>query len=173
MKVFYIKKSEFLDEISRDELEKCSDGKKYKSEKKYIEHLCGLYLTKYVAKNFYNISDTTIISHCEKPKFLNSDINFSISHSNDLVLVAFDKNNIGADIEYMADRNFKAILNYYHKDVKDVTKEEFYRFWTELEAKIKLNSDVGSLFCIPLGNEYMMTIVSDECMVSDFEIIKL
>lgn len=173
MKVFYIRKSEFLSEISRDELEKVSDGRKYKCEEKYIEHLCGLYLIKYIAERYYNLSDTEIILNDKKPVFKNKDLYFSLSHSKDIVLVVFGNNNLGADVEYMTERDFAKILTHYHKSLENPTKESFYRFWTKYEAQIKLGVEPKSYFSCSLENEYMLTVVSDECMVSDFEIIKL
>ena len=50
MEIYYLKKDEFLKSINREELEKFSDGRKYLSEEKYLEHLCGIFLTKYVNK---------------------------------------------------------------------------------------------------------------------------
>ena len=173
MKIYYIKKDEFIKQVSKQELEKVSDGRQYKSEKKYIEHLCGLYLVKYIAKNYYNIENTQIITKDNKPKFSDKNICFSISHSKNIIMVAFDNSNIGIDIEYMANRDFKSILNYYHKQIEDLTKEGFYRFWTEYEAQIKLGTKIKSKFSKPVEKDYMMTVVSDVPMVSDFEIIKV
>jgi phosphopantetheinyl transferase len=172
MKIFYIKKDEFLEKISRQELEKVSDGKNYKSEKKYIEHLCGLYLVKYIAEKYYNLDNANISLKDKKPEFENSNLKFSLSHSKNIIIAVFSKNNVGIDIEYMANRDFKAILNYYHRQ-EEPTKEKFYRFWTKYEAEIKLNCEIKSYFSLPLENDYMMTVVSDEPIISDFEIIKI
>jgi phosphopantetheinyl transferase len=173
MKIYYIKKDEFLKKVSRQELEKVSDGREYKSEIKYVEHLCGLYLAKYVARNYYNIDNPQIVLKNDKPEFINKDISFSISHSKNIILVAFCKNNIGVDIEYMADRDFKSILKYYHKQLEDSTKEGFYRFWTKYEAEIKLDAKVKSYFSCTIEKEYMLSVVSDDTIISDFEFNKL
>lgn len=173
MEIFYIKKDEFLKKVSRQELEKVADGRKYKSETKYIEHLCGLYLVKYLAEKYYNLPDTEIILKNGKPVFKNRDLHFSISHSKDVVLVVFSKNNVGVDVEYMADRDFAGILKYYGKDSENLTKEEFYRFWTDYEASIKLAAETKSSFSAIIEDNYVLTILSDVNMVSDFAIMKV
>ena len=61
---------------------------------------------------------------------------FSISHSNDIVLVVFNSSNVGADIEYMQERDYKSIMKRYMDDVENPGKEYFYRFWTLKEARI-------------------------------------
>ena len=60
MEIFYLKKSEFLKSVNKASLENFSDGREYSSEEKYFEHLCGLFLVKFIAKHFYEINDVEI-----------------------------------------------------------------------------------------------------------------
>lgn len=175
MDIFYLKKSEFLENIDYKTLKTFSDNREFKSKEKEEEHLLGLFLTKFIAKHIYDIENTEIEIINKKPVFKNAKLYFSISHSKDIVLVVFNNSNIGADIEYMENgKNFKLIMNRYGIKTSNPTAKEFYRFWTGREAEIKLgNSNIKSLFSEILENEYMLTCVSDNIFVSNFQIKNL
>ena len=51
---------------------------------------------KYLLKNVYKI-DLPILEDGKKP-YIESDLKFSISHSQNLLAIAFDKNEIGIDV---------------------------------------------------------------------------
>lgn len=175
MDIFYLKKSEFLENIDYKTLQTFSDNREFNSKEKEEEHLLGLFLTKFIAKHIYDIENTEIELKNKKPFFKFAKLHFSISHSNDIVLVVFNNSNIGADVEYMdKHKNFKQILNRYGNKTTNPTVQEFYRFWTGREAEIKLgNSNIKSLFSEILEIEYMLTCVSDNIFVSNFQIKKL
>lgn len=174
MEIFYLKKSEILKSVDKISLESFSDGREYSSVEKYLEHLLGLFLTKFIAKHFYGINDLEIEIRNNKPFFKNNDLFFSVSHSKDVVLVAFNNKNIGADVEYIFERkNFKAIMERLGEKVENPTCEEFYRFWTLYEAKVKLNEDIKSLYVTKLEKDYMLSCVSADVLVSDFCVKKL
>ncbi len=167
MEIYYLKKDEFFKSINREELEKFSDGRKYVSDEKYLEHLCGIYLIKYVAKRFYDVKNTEIEYQNRKPFFKSKEICFSISHSNNIVLAAFNNRNIGVDVEFMRPRDYKKIMKRYDCMDENITKEGFYRFWTLHEAEIKLNSMVKSSYSAILEDEYMLTCVCDDILVTN------
>lgn len=175
MDIFYLKKSEFLENIDYKTLKTFSDNREFNSKEKEEEHLLGLFLTKFIAKHIYDIQNTEIEIINKKPFFKNEKLYFSISHSKDIVLVVFNNSNIGADIEYMENgKNFKLIMNRYGIKTSNPTAKEFYRFWTEHEAEIKLgNNNIKSLFSEILEDNYMLTCVSDNIFVSNFQIKKL
>ena len=175
MDIFYLKKSEFLENIDYKTLKTFSDNREFKSKEKEEEHLLGLFLTKFIAKHIYDIQNTEIEIINKKPVFKNAKLYFSISHSKDIVLVVFNNSNIGADIEYMENgKNFKLIMNRYGIKTSNPTAKEFYRFWTGHEAEIKLgNRNIKSLFSEILEDNYMLTCVSDNIFVSNFQIKKL
>ena len=175
MDIFYLKKSEFLENIDYKTLKTFSDKREFKSKEKEEEHLLGLFLTKFIAKHIYDIQNTEIEIINKKPVFKNAKLYFSISHSKDIVLVVFNNSNIGADIEYMENgKNFKLIMNRYGIKTSNPTAKEFYRFWTGHEAEIKLgNRNIKSLFSEILEDNYMLTCVSDNIFVSNFQIKKL
>ena len=118
----------------------------------------GRHLAKEVAKVFYNIEDTEIIIENNKPKFKNADLCFNISHSNNIVAIAFDNMPLGLDIEYMKERDFKALLERYNIDSDD--KEFFYQFWTEYEASIKIQAEIKHKLCFKLKDDYMLSLFS-------------
>lgn len=174
MDIFYLKKSEFISFINQDSLQTFFDGRIFKCKDKELEHLCGIFLTKFIAKHVYDIHNLDIELRNKKPYFVSNEIFFSISHSKDIVLVAFNNSNIGADIEYMQDgKNYKLIMNRYGHKVSNPSKKDFYRFWTVHEAEIKLNGDIKSLFSEIIEHDYMLACVSDDIFVSNFCIKKL
>lgn len=127
-------------------------------DKKKLQSAMGRHLAKEVAKIFYNVEDTEIIVENNKPKFKNSNLCFNISHSNNIVAIAFDAMPLGLDVEYMKERDFKALLERYNIDSDD--KEFFYQFWTEYEASIKIQAEIKHKFCFKLKDDYMLSLFS-------------
>jgi len=146
MKVFYTKIDENL------------MGKYSRSELRKLQSELGRNIVTFVGKNIYKLTDTNIIIENNKPRFKNSDIQFSITHSKNIVLVAFDEFSIGVDIEYMKDRDFKKFLGHY--GITSTDKIGFYKQWTELEAKIKLQENAEWIYSQEFNNDYMLTIAS-------------
>ena len=124
--------------------------------KKKLQSALGRHLVKEVARVFYDIQDTEIIVENNKPKFKNVDLCFNISHSNNIVAVAFDTNPLGLDVEHMKDRNFKMLLERYNIDSDD--KNLFYQFWTEYEASIKIQSEIKQKLCFKLKDDYILSV---------------
>ncbi len=94
-----------------------------------------------VLKNHYQeqIGDFQVATKIDrsqgKPRFLDGDLKFSLSHSNDVFLLGFSKSEIGVDIEKI-------------KDVKDFGLYEklnaknnldFFEKWTKIEALAKFD----------------------------------
>lgn len=174
MDIFYLKKSEFIPFINQESLQSFSDSRTFKCKEKEIEHLCGIFLTKFIAKHAYDVHNLDIELRNKKPYFVSNEIFFSISHSKDIVLVVFNNSEIGADVEFMKDgKNYKLIMNRYGHNVSNPSKKDFYRFWTVHEAEIKLNGHIRSLFSETLEQDYMLACVSDDIFVSNFCIKKL
>lgn len=95
-----------------------------------------------------------------KPFIENSDIEFNISHSGDIIIFAFTLNNkIGVDIEFMKDKvKFKEIIHRFfsENEIKEFLtveeekqKEAFFNGWSRKEAYIKA---VGKGLGIPLNS---------------------
>lgn len=173
MEIFYLRKENFLHSIDIESLKRFNDGRVYLSAGKYSEHLCGLFLAKFIAKHVYAASDTDVILQGNKPLFKSGGIYFSISHSNDIVLAAFNNAQIGVDVEYMKERNFQKIMTRYGYNVKNPSKEDFYKFWTAHEAEIKLGDKPKSLFSAVLEQDYFVSCLSSNIIVTNFIIKRL
>ncbi len=173
MEIFYIKKSEFLQKIDLKSLDKFEDGRKFLMPEKRIEHLLGIFLVKFIGRNFFKLSDTTIEIKDKKPYFKLGKIHFSISHSKDIVLAAFETSNIGVDVEYMKERDFNSLIARFDNSIQNPTKEDFYRFWTREEAQIKLNSEIKSICSTILEQDYILTLTTERPIASSFHPSKL
>lgn len=175
MDIFYLKKSEILPHIDFASLRSFSDGRDFKSSEKEGEHLLGIFLTKFAARHIYGVQNIEIEYPNKKPYFKDNEIFFSISHSNDIVMVVFNNSQIGADIEFMKDgKNYELIMSRYGIKAANPSKEEFYKFWTMHEAKIKLGSDnIKSSYSKIVDSEYMFSCVSDNSVILNFQMKKL
>ncbi len=159
MKIFYIKiDEEILNKYNRSEL-------------KNLQSKLGKYIVEYVGKTEYNLADTSVIEENDKPKFANSDVQFSITHSKGIVLVAFDEYAIGVDIEYIKERDFENFLGHYGITATD--KIGFYKQWTELEAKIKLQENAEWIHSQEFENNYMLSLASTQKQPKLFSIKQL
>lgn len=161
MDIFYLDSRNFFS--VEDEIIKYF-GKDFKSEKRKSEHAFGRFLVKTVAENFYGALNSSIAIKDSKPYFLNCSLQFSISHSRNIILAAFDNNPVGIDIEFMKERNFHQIFRYYKLNIEHPDKELFYHFWTSYEARIKLHQDPVSYCSFKLFDEFMLSIVSSESL---------
>ncbi len=123
-------------------------------------HEAGRYIIEYAAKNFYNIKNAEIEIINKKPKFLYSDLKFSISHSKEIAAVCFDTNETGFDIEKINPRDYKSIAQRMKFVLEEDTLEAFYKCWTLYEAEYKLQKEAKYTFTSLLEKNYMMSIAS-------------
>ena len=82
-----------------------------------------------------------------KPFYRKDNICFSITHSKDLVGVAFSNFNVGLDIERVDlnrvnDKLISRVLT--NNEIKDFSKNNFFDLWTKKEAVFKLKGDEKS-----------------------------
>lgn len=168
MKVFYIDTNEYF--INPDVLKNYAD-RKFLSEEKEKQHCFGRFLVKTAAKEFFKLDDTEIETVNKKPRFKKNGLQFSISHSHNIVLAAFDVNPIGVDVEFMKERNFKEIFDRYNYKGENISKELFYKFWTEYEAGIKLQGSAKTKVTFSLEDNFMVTVVGN--FDEDYEIYEL
>ena len=160
MNIYYIDIEEFKQTHDKNFLSKYID-REFKSDKRFYEYTIGRYLIKNVAKKIYKIDDCEItIDKNGKPQFKNSNIHFSLSHSKDYVVICFDKNECGIDIEFNKERNFEKISQHYNKNF--VNADEFYRFWTLKEATYKLHNSVKDYYTTVFKNYYYLTVTSEK-----------
>ena len=159
MDIFYINSDTFLNNVDLNSLDYFLEGKSFKSEKQKRQFCLGRFLVKYIASVKFGVQNTELEIVNKKPKFIYSDINFSISHSKNIVLAAFDSSPVGVDIEFIKPRKFAEIFKYYNLNVENPSQEYFYRFWTEYEAGIKLQMPAKSTAVFQLDN-FMLAVKS-------------
>ncbi len=171
MKIFILDLENFDKNILLEFEKNCPTAATKRNELKKLQHLAGRFLLDYVAKNSYNLSDTSITYDGEKPIFKNSDLHFSISHCKNLVVVGFSEHNIGIDVEYnKKERDFVAIIERFDKTLakrtKPLSKEEqqkiFYEFWTKYEAEIKLGKTPLHAYTTTIKNDFTLSAVSEQ-----------
>ena len=139
MDIFYLSSKNFLQFIV-EEFIKQFKKKELGSKKRIIEHSMSMFILEYLLKRFYKIENFEIVYENKKPKLKNDEIYFNISHSKDIILIAFSDSSVGVDIEQKKERDFKKLSDYYNVQFKN--KEDFYELWTKLEAGIKLQKPV-------------------------------
>ncbi len=139
-------------------LQNYAEGREFNSQKRFVQFTLGRYLVKTVAKEVFGVEDTEIIIENDKPKFKNASLYFSISHSGDYVVAAFDEVECGLDIEEMKSRDFAALGERYGREFKSA--QEFYEFWTEYEAGIKLQAEPCGKYQTVFQEKFMLTALS-------------
>lgn len=166
MDIFYLDSDTFFNSFSGRQTDDfiMFYGQNFKSEKRRKEHALGRFLVKTIAKNFYGISDTEIEIKKNKPYFKNNDMQFSISHSKNIVLAGFDTNPVGVDVEVMKERKLESILAHMNINIANVSPELFYRYWTAYEAKIKLQQPPKASCTLRLLPEFMLSILSAQSL---------
>ena len=112
----------------------------------------------YLLKNFYD-KDLEILENNGKP-YINDELNFSISHSQNVLSIAFDTSPIGIDIEFsLKNRKYDELLKQMGiETIENITKEEFYKIWTIYEANFKSGVNQEN-FCFKY-KEYICSLSS-------------
>lgn len=158
IKVFYFDKNKVINKIPREVLFEYLDGRVFASEKRQIEFCLGRFLIKNVLKNIYDVQNLKIIIKNNKPVLENGGVHFSLSHSKDIVLCAFSYMPVGADVEYMKERDFSELCARYN--LSEISKDSFYDFWTKYEAQIKLQTTPVSVYTEKIFSQYLLSVCS-------------
>lgn len=164
MEIYYINSDEFLKNHDSEFLRKYSDDQEFKSMKRFLQFSIGRFLVKSAAQKIYNLSDVEIVIENDKPKFKNNQLYFSISHCKNFIVAAFDNQNCGLDIEIMKPRDLDALSKRYEREFNSI--EEFYKFWTEYEAEIKLQQKTQGKYSCVFQDKFMLTAVSSDSTFS-------
>ena len=135
--------------------------KEITDEEKWKSHCLSYLLVDKFLDEVYGIKSREIVFEEGKPILIDGGKHFSISHSKDLIALAFSDSNCGVDIEKIELREFKKIAERMKFEAE--TLGEFYEEWTKYEAMYKLgkNIDYGSIACFDLEN-YALTAVSED-----------
>ena len=156
----------FIIDIANAEKVSTETLKKYQkkeiSDENYWKRHCLAYLmTEKILKEVYNIKNIEIVFDNKKPMLLDGGKYFSISHSENLIAIAFSDSNCGVDIEKIKLREFTSISE--RMGFEANTLGEFYEEWTRYEAMYKLGTETeyGSVATYDL-DEYALTAVSED-----------
>lgn len=122
------------------------------------QHCFAYYMLDYILKNFYNVFDRKLEFINKKPFLVNRAKFFSISHSDEYIVLCFSDNDCAIDIEKMKYRNFEKIAQRMNFACK--TLENFYFEWTKFEAEYKLGKNYSSIKTCKYF-DYIITILSD------------
>ena len=79
------------------------------NEKKWTAHCLSYLLVDKFLEEVYGIKNREIVFDNGKPILIDGGKHFSISHSNDLIVLAFSDSNCGVDIEKVKLREFQSI----------------------------------------------------------------
>ena len=152
----------------KNETLKMFQKKDFSDENKWKIHCLSYLLVDKFLGEVYGIDSKEIVFEDGKPILIDGGKHFSISHSGDLIALAFSDTNCGVDIEKVQLREFSKISK--RMGFEAETLGEFYEEWTRYEALYKLGTDneYGSIACYDL-DDYILTAVSeDPC--EEFEI---
>lgn len=147
MDIYFLDLNTFSKDVLESYINSLPEKMLFSSREKTEQHFAGQYLLKYVLNNVYGIENFEIEIISGKPFLKNLPYYYSISHSKNIVGLAFSDIQVGFDIEHnKTERNFEKISKRYGQKIK--TKKEFYEFWTKHEAKIKFGKVNDDLFFV-------------------------
>lgn len=135
--------------------------KEINDEEKWKVHCLSYLLVDKFLEEVYGIQSREIVFEKGKPILIDGGKHFSISHSEDIIAIAFSDSNCGVDIEKIKLREFKKISDRMKFNAETLGK--FYQEWTKYEALYKLGKNVeyGSVANFDLDN-YALTAVSED-----------
>ena len=145
----------------KEETLKQYQKKEISDEEKWKIHCLSYLLVDKFLEEVYGIKSREIVFEDGKPILMDGGKHFSISHSENLIALAFSDSNCGVDIEKIKLREFKKIADRMKFEAE--TLGEFYEEWTKYEALYKLGKNVnyGSVANYDL-DEYALTAVSED-----------
>ena len=137
-------------------------------EEKLKVHCLSFLLVDKFLEEVYGIKSREIVFEDGKPILIDGGKHFSISHSEDLIAIAFSDSNCGVDIEKIKLREFKKIADRMKFEAE--TLGQFYEEWTKYEAMYKLGKNVeyGSVANFDLEDYALSAVSEDPC--EDFDL---
>ena len=161
MDIYYINIEEFLEKYNAGQLKVFLKDKNFKSEKRRLEYAIGRYLVINVAKKYYSINNPEIVINNKKPEFYNKKIDFSLTHSKNYVMAAFDKKPCGIDLEFINNQiKLDSLSKRYKIEFQSV--EHFFEFWVKKEATIKLQQIHSTIISRNFKDNYKLAIATIE-----------
>lgn len=177
----YIEKKKMISSLSTESLKAVS---KYPIEEDYINSLTGWYLLKNFLEEDYKIklNDYEIQFNQYGKPYIEENIHFNISHSNNFIVIIISKSNCGIDVEMINNRQLskrlvnKILSSNEKREIKN--DEDLIKLWTRKEAYLKKegtgillsklsdNIDYSSVKTLKLkdskNNEYFLSYISED-----------
>ncbi|MBQ6893177.1 MAG: 4'-phosphopantetheinyl transferase superfamily protein [Oscillospiraceae bacterium] len=111
------------------------------AEASNVRHEAGLRLIKQAAAELCGVKEPVILrTEAGKPYFKDIPLKFSVSHSGRCVILAVSDREIGADVQYMAERSLDIAKRYFTDKEREYVGGDiirFYEIWTKKEAYAK------------------------------------
>ena len=166
MEIFIIEINN-ADKVNPETL-KLYQKKDISDEEKLKVHCLSYLLVDKFLEEVYGIKSREIVFEDGKPILIDGGKHFSISHSEDLIAIAFSDSNCGVDIEKIKLREFKKIADRMKFEAE--TLGQFYEEWTKYEAMYKLGKNVeyGSVANFDLEDYALSAVSEDPC--EDFDL---
>ena len=101
-------------------------------------------MLKHILKKYYSIESEISYTPQGKPYLASGEKHFSISHSGEMVIMAFSDSQVGIDIELIKNRDYKKISQKYfiEEEQKRISSlESFLVLWTKKESFLKYTGD--------------------------------
>ncbi len=156
MDIFIIKTTD-VDELHKNLLLEFKK-KDITNPQKLNQHCLSYLMLDRILREVYKLDEREIIFAKGKPHLKSKLKHFSISHSNDLITIAFSDFNCGIDIEKNTNRDFEKIAKRLNFTAN--SQQDFYVQWTKFEAEYKLNAASKSLKTFQI-DDYTLTAVSE------------
>ena len=144
MKIYYIKYDDiilnYLYLLNKNDYNHIKSFSRITKQKKIM----GILLQKVVIKQFYNISTKSINILRINGKPYYNNLTYSISYTDDYVILVLSNNIVGIDIESNCNKNnnlLKKILNKHvvnEREIKNNSLDQNLLLWTKIESYLKL-----------------------------------
>lgn len=155
MDIFIIN-SKKADDIDTELLQKFCHKSFAKSKQEKTHSLTYLMLDR-ILREVYKIENFNIIFDGKKPKLEKNEKNFSVSHSNEYIVIAVSDFDCGIDIEEIKNRDYKKISK--RMKFNSDSLESFYMNWTKYEAEYKLGIKSNAIYSFQIPR-YTITAAS-------------
>lgn len=153
----------------------------YEKEKRHTSSDTDKYIIQSLEKMGYDSSDVRILrTECGKPKIIGANLYVGVTHTDTLLVVAFDEQRFGIDCESKnrCPKNIAAIIKKYFSDneakyifsEKEKTRDKFLEIWVKKEAYVKCfgkgMSDFTSFDVFSLSGVFEKIAMSDYIIYS-------
>ena len=101
-------------------------------------------MLKHILKKYYSIESEVLYTAQGKPYLEKGEKHFSISHSGEMVIMAFSDSPVGIDIELIKNRDYQKISQKYfieQEQSRISSLESFLVVWTKKESFLKYTGD--------------------------------